>query len=175
MNQFQKRGALCICGCMAAGVLLLDHMPGAGAYFTSYASAGGQIQLALGPTTTSIEELESKDFEKHIIIHNTGDFDCFVRVKLFFGSFIQIEDFSGDHWYREGGYYVYNEVLPAGGESSELDVSFKIPEGYREDFNVIVVEESCQVLYDAKTGLPYADWNQKISTDIGFYSGEAGE
>ena len=48
------------------------------AYFTTYASASGAVEIELGLTVTTPEETVS-DWVKHIRITNTGDYDCLDR------------------------------------------------------------------------------------------------
>ena len=55
------------------------------AYFTTYAEAEGSQTLSLGMTTTIPGE-EVSDWTKHIRVQNTGDYSCYVRVKVFAGS-----------------------------------------------------------------------------------------
>ena len=52
------------------------------AYFTTYTTAGGGVTMNMGFTKTIPNETVDKD-GKHVTITNTGDYDCFVRVKAF--------------------------------------------------------------------------------------------
>lgn len=52
------------------------------AYFTTYSTAGGGVKMNMGFTETVPKEEVDKD-GKHITIENTGDYNCFVRVKAF--------------------------------------------------------------------------------------------
>ena len=72
------------------------------AYFTTYVKAKGGYEITLG-SETEIEE-KVKDMTKEITISNTGKTDCYVRVKVFCGSQLDIK-FSGavndkgeDYW-----------------------------------------------------------------------------
>lgn len=69
------------------------------AYFTTFVTAQGGMTIRLGDTTT-IEEPEVSDWEKHIVIHNQGPDACYVRAKAFAGSTIQLDysDKSGGLW-----------------------------------------------------------------------------
>ena len=70
-----------------AGALLLLGSAGAGqamAYFTTYVTAAGGHPVTLGYETQIEEEVEN--MTKHIVIANTGESDCYVRVKVFSGS-----------------------------------------------------------------------------------------
>ena len=52
------------------------------AYFTTYSTAGGGVKMNMGFTETFPKE-DVDENGKHITIENTGDYDCFVRVKAF--------------------------------------------------------------------------------------------
>ncbi len=55
------------------------------AYFTAYTTASGEAALHLSfPTTTTTETVSS--WTKHVTIQNTGDVDCYVRVRAFAGE-----------------------------------------------------------------------------------------
>ena len=130
------------------------------AYFTTYATAKGSHELALGTQTTLHEEI--KDMEKHIRIENTGGIDCYVRVKVFAGSTVGLS-FAADGWRQEtDGYWYYNDIVAPGASSSTMVVSIKGPEDEdMETFNVVVVQECTPVLYD-EDGNPYADWAMSL-------------
>lgn len=156
-------------GYLAAAALVLSMCAASGkalAYFTTYASASGSAALHLGFTTTETEETVS-DWTKHIRIRNTGDYDCYIRVKVFAGEkyqdALQYQDAAGVWTPGEEGYY-YCQVPVAPGESTdELQVKIDSMES-TEDFNVIVVQECTAVLYDGD-GNPYADWT--VTADAG--------
>lgn len=66
--------ALALTGTLAVGSAM--------AYFTTYTTAGGGVTMNMGFTETIPNETVDKD-GKHVTIKNTGDYDCFVRVKAF--------------------------------------------------------------------------------------------
>ena len=150
--------------CLAAAALALTaglSVNSAMAYFTTYATAAGGVTISLGSTTTVPEETVS-DWTKHIVIKNTGDFECYVRVKVFAGDKYQDGlKYQGSEKLSpgEGDYYYYSDVVPAGGETEELQVKIDSKDS-EEEFNVIVAQECTPVLYDDQ-GNPYADWNAK--------------
>ena len=136
------------------------------AYFTTYTAASGSAVLHLGLTTTIPDE-EVSDWTKHVSIQNTGDKECYVRVKAFAGELYEAAltytDTSGKWSAGEDGYYYYRDILAPGASSDELLI--KIDHLNREeDFNVIVVQECTAVLYD-ENGQPYYDWS--ILADTG--------
>ncbi len=164
--------ALVLAGGVTAGQAL--------AYFTSYASAGGRVQLSLGFTETETNDTV-RDWTKHISITNTGENDCYIRVKVFAGE--KYRDFleysqEGESWVQdEDGYWYYGQVVMPGETTGELLVrlhreklSMTVEDGEEEEFNVIVVQECTAVLHDG-AGNPYADWDS-VAADP--YDGQDG-
>lgn len=154
---------------MAAATLALTGTLAVGsamAYFTTYSTAGGGVTMNMGFTETIPNETVDKD-GKHVTIKNTGDYDCFVRVKAFAPMELTYTA-DPDKWEaKNDGYWHYKEVLPAKkSTSTELNISYKFPEGKDkpEEFNIVVIQECTPVLYD-ENGNPYADWNHVITTE----------
>lgn len=154
--------------CLAAAALLLTLGMTVGtamAYFTTYAAADGGVTLDLGFTKTTIDE-DVVNEKKEIVLKNTGDFDCYVRLKVLVGdahkSEITYEEPGKEGKWAPGveGYYYYSDILVPGGETTQLDVGFDLPDGKSEAFNVIIIQENTPVLYD-DNGDPYADWSVK--------------
>lgn len=150
--------ALALTGTLAVGSAM--------AYFTTYTTAGGGVTMNMGFTETIPNETVDKD-GKHVTIKNTGDYDCFVRVKAFAPMELTYTA-DPDKWEaKNDGYWHYKEVLPAKkSTSTELNISYKFPEGKDkpEEFNIMVIQECTPVLYD-ENGNPYADWNHVITTE----------
>ena len=146
------------------------------AYFTTYTQVSGGVSLSLG-TTSTIPEETVEDWTKHVTIENTGDIDCFVRVRAFAGS--QYQDslvYSGENWsLAADGYYYYSEILSPGETSGELLIAIDNMES-NQSFNVIVVQESAPVLYDGD-GNPTGDWDHILDSGENVYdsSEEVGE
>ena len=132
------------------------------AYFTTYATAKGSHELALGTQTTLHEDI--KGMEKHVRIENTGGIDCYVRVKVFAGSTVKLS-FAGDGWKQEAdGYWYYGNIVAPGASANTMVVSITGPEDEdMETFNVVVVQECTPVLYN-EAGEPYADWALSLDT-----------
>lgn len=158
--------------CLAAAAITLTGTLAVGsacAYFTTYSTAKGSVEFNMGYTETTPNEVV-REGNKIVTIENTGDYDCFVRVKAFAGTDVQNSlTYSGSNWSPgDGGYYYYSEVLPAkGGESTPLtiNVSAVLDKVDKEhDMNVIVIQECTPVQYDDK-GNPYADWSVAFTTD----------
>lgn len=136
------------------------------AYFTTYATAQGGVKMNMGFTQTVPKE-EVDENGKHITIQNTGDYDCFVRVKAFAPVDLSYKAPDGGWTAGEDGYWYYSEVLPAGQTTAkELNVSYTFPAGddKASEFNVVVIQECTPVLYDAE-GNAYADWNKVVTAD----------
>lgn len=158
MKMFLDRKALCLGGAallLTCGVTVGRAM----AYFTTYAEASGGGTVSLGFTETVPNE-KVVDWTKEISIENQGDYDCFVRVKIFAGAKYQEGlEISGEGWSKgENDYYYYKDVIPAGGTTPDHLLAKIDNMESTEDFNVIVVQESAPVLYD-ENGSPYVDWN----------------
>ena len=158
--------------CLAAAAITLTGTLAVGsacAYFTTYSTAKGSVKFNMGYTETTPHE-EVRERNKIVTIENTGDYDCFVRVKAFAGTDVQNSlTYSGSNWSPgDGGYYYYSEVLPAkGGESTPLTINVsavleKVDEEH--DMNVIVIQECTPVQYD-RDGNPYPDWSVAFTTD----------
>ncbi|MBE6989598.1 MAG: hypothetical protein E7426_02485 [Ruminococcaceae bacterium] len=134
------------------------------AYFTAHTSAVGTVTIHAG-TSTEIEEPTVSQWTKHLVISNKGPADCYIRARAYAGSELELT-YDGTGWTDGGdGWYYYDAVVPGGSDAEELLVHIgNVPTAeLAEDgdsFNVVVVYESAQVLYDAD-GNPYpADWTQ---------------
>ena len=82
------------------------------AYFTAYCTAQGSQKMSMGFTTTEVDE-DVIDDAKHISITNTGEYDCFVRVRVFAPDDISLEyDEEGgeSNWVKKGDYWEYVKV-----------------------------------------------------------------
>ena len=166
--------------CLAAVVLMLVAgiaVENAMAYFTTYVVAKGGYTVDLGFTRTEIEE-EVEYGKKVITLTNTGDYDCYVRLKALTGdaykeSLLYSEPSGAGKWTPgEEGYYYYSDIVVPEGVTTELEVKFTFPEGKEPtNFNVIIIQECTPVLYDAY-GNPYADWSVTADVTQSVYKGE---
>lgn len=141
---------------VAALILLTGSAAGqAIAYFTAYATAEGTKVLDLNFTTTVPKE-EIRAGYKAITIQNTGDYDCYVRVKVFAGNQCQLTmgSDSDPNWTQgNDGYYYWKQILPAkAGEqissTGTLKINIDTSKITTDSFNVIVVQECIPVPYD---------------------------
>lgn len=172
--------------CLAAAFVLVGSVSvgTAMAYFTTYTQAEGGVVLDLGYTTTIPEE-KVVDGAKQIVIKNTGDFDCYVRLKALTGDSYTItysepgkEAGTDGKWTPgAGGYYYYSDIVTAKtGETTQIDVNITFPaavDGEAPDFNVIIIQECTPVLYD-ENGEPYADWTKVADVSKTVVAGEEG-
>ena len=136
------------------------------AYFTTYSSATGSVTMDLGFTETVPEE-EVDAEGKHVRIANVGDYDCFVRVKIF--SVIEVGYEPSEGWTQgSDGYWYYEPVLAAGETTPELLITYELPdaseEGGTDEFDIIVVQECTPVVYD-EAGNPIPDWDNVIISE----------
>lgn len=138
------------------------------AYFTTYVTAKGGYEITLGSRTEIEEDVD--DMTKHITLSNTGETECYVRVKVFCGSQIDITysgavDSEGTQYWTlaDDGYWYYKDILQPKESTEVLLAKIELPEEFTESFNVIVVQECTPVKYTAD-GTAYADWSVKADT-----------
>ncbi len=166
--------------CLIAGALILTGSMVVGtawAYFTTYVTAKGGYVVELGFTKTEIEE--AVEYGKKVVtLINTGDYDCYVRMKALTGnaykdSLQYLEPDSAENWIPgSDGFYYYKGILKPEQETSELVVKFSFPNGKEPaDFNVIIIQECTPVLFD-ESGNPYADWSVTADVSETIYKGE---
>ena len=154
--------------CLAAAALTLTAGISAGtamAYFTTYTEASGGVTLNMGFSETIPKE-DFSNWTKHVSVENTGDYDCYVRVKALAGSKyqdgLQYSDSDGKWTPGEDGYYYYSDPIAPGESTSVLDIRIDSKES-DASFNVVVVQESTKVLYN-ENNEPYADCTQIADT-----------
>lgn len=154
--------------CLAAAALTLTAGISAGtamAYFTTYTEASGGVTLNMGFSETIPKE-DFSNWTKHVSVENTGDYDCYVRVKALAGSKyqdgLQYRDSDGKWTPGEDGYYYYSDPIAPGESTSVLDIWIDSKES-DASFNVVVVQESTKVLYN-ENNETYADWTQIADT-----------
>ena len=148
-----------------AGMLLVAGLSieSAMAYFTTYVEAGGSKTLDLEFPETQIDEKISSG-EKQVVVKNTGEAECFVRVKIIVAAENagKVGSVSGENWKPVDGYYEYQKALAPDESTSTLVIRIEgITDTPGEDaanFNVIIVQECVPVLY-GEDGTKYADWD----------------
>lgn len=171
----RKGLAVLLLALLALGLAAGMHIGEALAYFTTYASASGKVQVSLDFTETETGD-DVKDWTKHISIKNTGDQECFVRVKVLAGEkyrdHLAVSPAAAGDWeQKEDGYWYYSRPVAPKEQTGELLAALKkeslrddIGNGEQEEFNVIVVQEYTPVLYN-EAGEAYADWTMKVNAE----------
>ena len=143
------------------------------AYFTAYCTAEGSETLELGFTETEIiEKVENN--QKFVQIKNTGEYDCYVRVKAFASSDVMgvIESEEPGAWVEKDGYWEYTSVLEPGETTSALIIPFTVPSGEEEpeEINIYVVYEYSPVFWisNEETGESgYGpNWDYKVTETV---------
>ena len=145
------------------------------AYFTTYTRVRGHWPVTFGPDTEIEEKIE--DLTKKIQIENTGETDCFVRIRAYFGkdmvALSKVEEADAKdgvaHWTQDGDWWYYSQVLKPGEKTCELAMTFAPTKDLNLDqvvdtFHVIIVQETAPVLYRPNpdgTRTPYADWGEQ--------------
>ena len=116
MRKLNKKLVLSIVALVMISTLGIGKALG---YFTTHTNATGGYKMDLGFTDTKIEEDVDKD-GKHVVITNVGDYDCFVRIKVFaadnlkikynkvFGYYIEVSNSFKD---QVPDYYVRKQTL----------------------------------------------------------------
>ncbi len=171
--------ALVLCLSASVGVTL--------AYFNDYEDASGGATLNLGGKT-ELSEGENHD-QKDIVIKNTGKTNMIVRVAIM-GEGVKYfknapkynpEDWAIDTDSNGVTWYYYKKVLEP--EESTSDILAKMEFNWKGDepdynFEITVVHESAQAVYNGKTLASPDGWNQSIVKNIiipGAENGKEGE
>jgi predicted ribosomally synthesized peptide with SipW-like signal peptide len=158
MKAFNKKSILTV---IAAALVLSLSMGLTFAYFSDFEAAKGGAQLTLGSQTHIDEEVSDKG--KTIVIQNTGTTDVVVRVGVYGPSTMSVTDVSGDKWEYDNGFWYYTEVIKVDGESTRLVAEIKAPKGQIDNFDVVVVQECAQVVYDEDGNIKVPEgWANKI-------------
>lgn len=169
---------------LAAAAFVLTVSAAAGrtmAYFTTNVTAVGKGQIHLAPGTAEIREEEVVEWRKHITVTNTGERDCFVRLRVFAGEQERLTFLPGAKWKKGtsadeygSAFYYYQEILPAGSTTEEFQVQIS-HEGLTDDLDVIVVQECTPAdLYEPGMDPEQAEWTAKTET-VRMISGNDGE
>ena len=132
------------------------------AYFNDYEDASGGATISLGGKT---ELYEGKSTEnKDIQIKNTGKTNMIVRVAIFGADEYMNVTFEDEKdWKRIGDFYYYREVLLPEATTSfiyakvEQEWEGKVRPDY--DFDVTVVHESAQAIYDGSKLVTPDGWD----------------
>lgn len=132
--------------------------------------------FALGYVTTEIEETFEKTdivttFKKEPVVKNTGENDCYVRVRVtispeeavtIFGD-EQVFGGSKANWGYYNGYYYYKTALKPGEKTTPLFNTVTIKNEYLdtiEGFEVTVYQEAVQAKMNALDGSSTTDYSK---------------
>ena len=140
---------------LLAAALVLGAATGpSAAYFTTYVTAQGGYTLHLSQRKViPHEEVDAN--VKSISVQNTGEQECYVRVRVVSGQQVPVS-YSGAGWSDGGdGYWYYGDALAPNAVTGVLAASIHLPAASPEKpipqgttLNVVVVSECAPVLYD---------------------------
>lgn len=152
-----------VLSCLALVLVMSVHVAPSLSYFTTYVRAEGGYPIHLRLVDTDVDESYDLSGEKQITIRNTGDADCYVRVRVIAGQLIGL-DIHGDGWTpSDDGYWYYDRILHPNESANVLYA--KITRDAKltdQDYNVVVIEECTPVQY-GEDGQPYADWTMAVN------------
>lgn len=163
VRRSRRRAALALlCAALALGSVAVP--------VSARGGPAARIGTGSHPVITSVETelVESVDgFVKHVSVSNTDmQHDVFVRARAFCPEGYSLAYSSeSESWLTgDGGWWYYDDVLPAGRDTPELDIAIcdadggaVVAAGEARTFNVIVVYEATPVLYD-EAGEPHPGW-----------------
>ena len=132
---------------LAAAALLFSAVGITEAYFTTFVTAHGRLTLNLETEITIYEEFQNVD--KLITINNTGECDCWVRIKVISPEGITINWPADGSWAQKNpddGYWYYTSLLPVGSSTKQFYAGIPenpIIDGQKpQEFNIAVIAES---------------------------------
>jgi len=140
-----------ICAALLSALLLSATIAAAaGAYFSDYETALGEVTLNLSGQTRIDEEVN--EGEKTISITNTGDATVVVRLAVYGPGKMTVE-FDDADWEKNGDYYYYKKVLaPNETTSSAVTATMELTDEEKEmigdSFDIVVVHESATAVYE---------------------------
>ena len=136
------------------------------AYFSDYEEASGGATLNLGGITEITEG--NREDGKDIVIENKGETNMIVRVAIY-GADEYMNLNVPDDWKKAGDFYYYQKILKGvdgdkpGDKTSTLVANVKqswvgsTPPAF--DYEVTVVHESAQAVFDGKELAVPAGWD----------------
>ena len=136
------------------------------AYFTAYTTAKGSATMALVPKT-DITEPTANSGKKELVISNTGNAPCFVRVRAFASNGVTLSAEASGDWSSTGtDCWTYGPVLMPGAQTSKLVITLgNLPENPEigDNFNVAVVYEARPAVWDDADGAYKPDWTSDVT------------
>ncbi len=112
----------------------------------------------VGDVTTEIEEpfekITNTEFKKEPFVKNIGKSDCYVRARVLASpkEALLLTGFSNNWTLKEDGFYYYNAVLPAGGQTDAIFTKVTVIDTSIDSFEVTVYQEAVQTKVYAKDG-----------------------
>lgn len=134
---------------IAAVLLVLVTAVGlAGAFFSDYDHGIGKSTVTIGGNTVIQEDVHGT--QKTIKIHNNGDGEVFVRLSIYGPEEMTVA--PGDGWSKDGDFWYYQDVLPAGADTSQIvaDIANVPLTVDLSELDVVVVHQSVPVVYDTE-------------------------
>lgn len=126
------------------------------------------------PTSSgiTIEEKLEENYKTEIAVKNTGEVDVYVRVSLVANYYDEDGNITGaadvpefklnsEKWFKDGNYYYYKQVLPAGKVSDDLLADSAKME-LDENMQVIVLAQSVQA---SPSNLVHDKWGVNVNDD----------
>ena len=163
---------------VALGItILMSSMAGTYAYVKSN-SVQVKNTFRTGSIRTEIDEhTDPSQNLKQVRIVNTGKNDCLVRVRVTISpeNAAKITDFQTEHWEKKGEFWYYKGILKAAETNTfyatdYLFEHYKVADGWTEDFEITVSEESVQAVVYTKDGKKLSAYNAD-----GSYRGDMAE
>lgn len=152
-------------------LVLTVSVPNALAYFTTYASASGRVEISLEAETEIVENLPGSNMKEVQVQLDPDSQPVYVRVRAFGGSAFPIDVQPGVNWHQAGEYWEYGVPLyPEEGRNITQTIVFSIDYEHNDDaqdFNIIVVSESIPVRFDENGDSLPADWDRTIEIERG--------
>lgn len=112
----------------------------------------------VGNVTTEIEEpfeqITNTEFKKEPSVKNIGENDCYVRARVLASpeEALSLTGFSNNWILKDDGFYYYNAVLSAGGQTDAIFKKVTVNDTSIDGFEVTVYQEAVQTKVYAKDG-----------------------
>lgn len=123
------------------------------AYFGDVAHASLKAQILFGVPQASIEKREERDMQ-YFKATNTGNGECFVRIKVFG---IGLEDsmitLDGNWERKDDGYIYYKNPLNPGSSTTEISIN--------KNLTIICIGEYCNAVY-SESGNAECNWDYTL-------------
>jgi hypothetical protein len=123
------------------------------AYYGQKIIASGKVQVLFGMPQATIEKREESNTQ-YFKVTNTGNSECFVRIKVFG---IGLEDsmiiLDGNWERKDDGYIYYKNPLNPGNSTTEISIN--------KNLTIICIGEYCNALY-SESGNAECNWDYTL-------------